>query len=204
MVGGVASALGQADCWLGVLDMGWVNHPLCWVLFWLPLARIVCSSSIWVMLLSKNRLPLLRNRRSVRLICWRLAILRCLRCSCMVSMFWCLSGRSVNIVLLSCMGSLAWESMAYVLCFVILLTGDVILVCGLFLCFTWIQSLLSFSLKFGIPAPHQSLPEQSLSRSAYPPKSAANLWRGLNITSSSSQMDLNWYPLYLLFHMHLS
>ncbi len=34
------------------------------------------------------------------------------------------------------------------------------------------------------PAHHQSLPEPSLSRSAYPPKSAANLWRGLNATSS--------------------
>ena len=39
---------------------------------------------------------------------------------------------------------------------------------------------------------------------AYLPSFAINLWRGLKATSSLSQMDLKWYPLYFLFHMHLS
>ena len=39
---------------------------------------------------------------------------------------------------------------------------------------------------------------------AYPPISTVNEWQGLKITLSSSQMDLNLYPLNVLFHMHLS
>ncbi len=102
------------------------------------------------------------------------------------------------------MGLLDWESMPYALCIVKFSTGDVNLVFGLFLYFTWIHSLLSFSLAFGIPAPRQSLPKPLLSCLAYLPKSTVNLWQGLNATSSLSQMDLNQYTLYFLVHMHLS
>ncbi len=155
------------------------------------------------MLLSKNRFLFLLSRRIVSLICWRNAILRCLRCS-HTSASCCDGGRSTNIFLSSGMGSSDWESMPYTLCIVKFLTGDVNLVFGLFLYFTWIHSLLSFSLAFGIPAHRQSLPKPLLSHSVYPPQSAVNLWRGLNATSSLLQMDLNRYPLYFLFHMHLS
>ncbi len=60
----------------------------------------------------------------------------------------------------------------------------------------------SFSPSSGVPAHRHSLPESSFS--AYPPKSAVNLLRGLKSTLSSSQIDLKRYPLYFLFHMHLS
>ena len=60
----------------------------------------------------------------------------------------------------------------------------------------------SFSPSSDAPAHRHSLPESSFT--AYPPKSAENLMRGLKSTSSSSQIDLKWYPLYFLFHMHLS
>ena len=60
----------------------------------------------------------------------------------------------------------------------------------------------SFSPSSDAPAHRHSLPESSFT--AYPPKSAENLMRGLKSTSSSSQIDLKRYPLYFLFHMHLS
>jgi hypothetical protein len=59
-----------------------------------------------------------------------------------------------------------------------------------------------FSPFSGIPAHRHLLPESSFS--AYPPKSAINLMRGLNSTSSSLQINLKQYPLYFLFQMHLS
>ncbi len=59
-----------------------------------------------------------------------------------------------------------------------------------------------FSPSFDISAHRHLLPEFSFS--AYPPKSAVNLMRGLKSTSSSSQIDLKRYPLYFLFHMHFS
>ena len=59
-----------------------------------------------------------------------------------------------------------------------------------------------FSPSSDVPAHRHLLPE--LSFSAYPPNSAKNLMRGLKYTSSSLQINLKWYPLYFLFHMHLS
>ncbi len=59
-----------------------------------------------------------------------------------------------------------------------------------------------FSPSFDVPAHHHLLPESSFS--AYLPKSAINLMRGLKSTSSSLQIDLKWYPLYFLVHMRLS
>ncbi len=59
-----------------------------------------------------------------------------------------------------------------------------------------------FSPSFVVPAHRHLLPESSFS--AYPPKSAINLMRGLKSTLCSLQIDLKQYPLYFLFHMHLS
>jgi hypothetical protein len=59
-----------------------------------------------------------------------------------------------------------------------------------------------FSPSSGIPAHCHSLPKSSFS--AYPPNSALNLMHGLNSTLSSSQTNLEQYPLYFLFHMHLN
>ena len=59
-----------------------------------------------------------------------------------------------------------------------------------------------FSPSSNVPAHRCLLPKSSFS--TYPPKSAANLMRGLKSTSSSAQIDLKQYPFYFLFHMHLS
>jgi hypothetical protein len=60
----------------------------------------------------------------------------------------------------------------------------------------------SFSPFFNVPAHHHLLPESSFY--AYPPKSTVNLMHGLKSTLSSLQINLKRYPLYFLFHMHLS
>jgi hypothetical protein len=54
---------------------------------------------------------------------------------------------------------------------------------------TMIQFSLSFSPSSGVPAHRQSSPDL-LPLLAYPPKPVKNLWRGLNATSSSLQIDL--------------
>jgi hypothetical protein len=59
-----------------------------------------------------------------------------------------------------------------------------------------------FSPYSNVPTHRHLLPE--LSFSAYPPNSTVNLMHGLKSTSSSSQIDVKRYPLYFLFHMHLS
>ena len=58
-----------------------------------------------------------------------------------------------------------------------------------------------FSPSSDVPTHQHLLPEPSFS--AYPPKSTINLMLGLKSTSSSLH-DLKRYPLYFLFHMHLS
>ena len=98
-------------------------------------------------------------------------------------------------------GSSGWESMANALCNVGLSLGfSKILLLPLPV--TVIHLSSSFSPSSDVPAHRHSLPESSFT--AYPPKSAENLMRGLKSTSSSSQIDLKRYPLYFLFHMHLS
>ena len=59
-----------------------------------------------------------------------------------------------------------------------------------------------FSPSSGVPAHRYLLTK--LSFSLYLPKSAVHLMCGLKSTSSSSQINLKRYPLYFLFHMHLS
>jgi hypothetical protein len=165
------------------------------------LAKLVYSSSARVMLLLRNRLSLSRRRHSVCLMCCRRAILRCRGCS---------RGSGGNVVLPSSIcigdrlmrgGSLGWENMANALCNVGLSLGF-----GNCLVFplpvTVIHLSSSFSPSSDVPAHRYLLSESFFS--AYPPKSAKNLMRGLNSTSSSSQIDLKRYPLYFLFHMHLS
>jgi hypothetical protein len=48
-----------------------------------------------------------------------------------------------------------------------------------------------FSLSSGIPA-HRQLSPDLLPSLAYLPNLAANLWRGLNATSSKLQINLKW------------
>ncbi len=73
---------------------------------------------------------------------------------------------------------------------------------GLPLPVTVIKLSFSLSPSSGVPVHRHLLPESSFA--AYLPKSAVNVMRGLKATSSSSQIDLKRYPLYFLFHMHLS
>ena len=99
------------------------------------------------------------------------------------------------------MGLSGWESMANALCKVGLSLGfSNFLV--LPLAVTVIHLSSSFSPSSDVPVHRHSLPESSFS--AYPPKSAKNLMRGLKSTLSSLQIDLKRYPLYFLSHMHLS
>jgi hypothetical protein len=80
VVGRILSTLGKPDGWLVALCMGRINHhALALLVSFLEIA--VHSSLAWVMLLSRNRLSLLRIRCSVCLMCWRQAFFCCLRCS---------------------------------------------------------------------------------------------------------------------------
>ncbi len=152
----------------------------------------VHSSLAWVMLLSRNRSSLLHSRRNVCLMCWHCAIFCCLRCSCG-------PGDMMVLLLLICcvgwgtllwVGASGWESMANALCtFGLGLGLSNFLVLPLPV--TVIQLSLSFSPSSGVPAHRQSSPD-SLPLLAYSPNSFENLWRGLNATSSSSQIDLKW------------
>ncbi len=75
------AALGKPDSWLVVLCMGGINcHALCivGVVFG---DGSVHSSLAWVILLSRNKLSLLRIHCSALLMCWRRAIFCYLRCS---------------------------------------------------------------------------------------------------------------------------
>jgi len=97
-------------------------------------------------------------------------------------------------------GALGWESMANALCnlgaslgvsnFLVLLLPVPV-----------IHLPSSCSPSSGLPAHCHLLSEPSFS--TYPSKSAVILMLGLNSTSSSLQIDLNRYPLYFLFHVHL-
>ena len=140
------------------------------------------------MLSSRNRLLLSRSRCSVCLMCCRRAILRCRRCS---------RGSGGNVVLPSSIfsgnrlmlgGSSGWESMANALCNVGLSLGfGKCLVLPLPVTVIHLSSL--FSPSSDVPAHRHLLSESFFS--AYPPKSAENLMRGFNSTSSSLQIDLN-------------
>ncbi len=88
------------------------------------------------------------------------------------------------------MGVLGWESMANALCIFGLGLGLSIFFV-LPLPVTVIQLSLSFFPSFGVSAHRQLSPDLS-PLLAYPPNSVENLWRGLNATSSSSQIDLKW------------
>ncbi len=151
----------------------------------------VRSSSAWVILLSRNRLSLLHRRCSVHLMCWHWTIFLCLWCSRgpggMMALL--LSICCVGLGTSWWVGALGWESMAYALCNLGLGLGlSKFLV--LLLPVTVIH-LSSFSPSSGIPVRRQSSPDLVPSL-AYPPNLAANLWRGLNATSSLPQINLKW------------
>jgi hypothetical protein len=84
----------------------------------LLLAMAVHSSLAWVMLLSRNRLSLLRSRCSVYLMCWRQEIFCCLRCSRGPGgmMVLSLSICCVRVSVSQWLGVSSWESMANALC----------------------------------------------------------------------------------------
>jgi hypothetical protein len=147
------------------------------------------SSLAWVILLSRNRSSLLHRRCSVCLMCWRRAIFLCLRCSCGPGGMMVLSSSICCVGLGTSwwVGALGWERMAYALCNLGLGLG-LSKFLALLLPVTIIH-LSSFSPSSGNPARRQSSPD-SLPSLAYPPNLAANLWRGLNATLSSSQIDL--------------
>jgi hypothetical protein len=149
----------------------------------------VRSSLVWVILLSRNRSSLLHRRCSVHLISWCWAIFLYLRCFCGPGgmMVLSLSICCVGLGTLLWVGASGWESMAYALCNLGLGLGlSKFLV--LLLPVTVIHLSL-FSPSSSVPAHHQSSPVL-LPSLAYPPNLAANLWHGLNPTSSSSQIDL--------------
>ncbi len=89
------------------------------------------------------------------------------------------------------MGASGWESMANALCsFGLGLGLSKFLVLPLPV--TVIHLSLSFSPSSGVPAHHQLSPDL-LPLLVYPPYTLENLWRGLNATSSSLQIDLKRY-----------
>ena len=173
----------------GWLRCAWAELiATCFALLVLFLVMAVRSSLAWVILLSRNRSSLLRRRCSVCLMCWR-AIFCCL---------WCSRGPGGMIVLtlsICCVGlgtlwwvgALGWESMAYALCnlglglelskyLVLLLPVTVI-------------HLSLFSPSSSVLAHRQSSPDL-LPLLECMPNLVENLWRGLNATSSLSQINL--------------
>jgi len=164
------------------------------------LAKLVRSSSARAMLLSRNRSSLSRRCRCVCLMCCRRAILCCRRCSCGSGGMMVLSSSicSGGSLMFQQVGLSGWESMANALCNVGLSLGfSNFLVLPLAVTVIHLSSL--FSPSSDVPVHRHSLPKSSFS--AYPPKSAKNLGRGLKSTSSSLQIDLKRYPMYFLFHI---
>ncbi len=100
MVGHIVAMLGKPDGWLVALCMGGIKfHKHCIVGVVLGNGGMFILA--WVMLLSRNRLSLLRSGPSVCFICWRRANFCCMRCSCCFALlvsFWAMAVRS----------SLAW------------------------------------------------------------------------------------------------
>ncbi len=167
------------------------------------LAKVVRSSSARVMLLPRNRSSLSRSCRSVYLMCCCRAFFCCLWCSHGSGGTMVLSSSicSAGPLMLKMVGALGWESMANALCSLGLSLGfRKFLVLPLPV--TLIHLSFSFSPSSGIPTHRHSLPKSSFA--AYPPKSAVNVMHGLKANSSSLQINLRRYPLYFLFHMHLS
>jgi hypothetical protein len=152
----------------------------CFLLLVPHLAKLVLSSSVRLMLLSRNRSSLSRSHRSVCFMCWCRAILHCLWCSLGSCMIVLLSfNRDIglgtrNDALVFVLGSLDMESVANTL-FTVVKTGGVTLLMQdlLFRVMVIHSSLSSFLLSSSGPANRQSLPKSSFS--AYPPKSTVNL-----------------------------
>ncbi len=93
-------------------------------------------------------------------------------------------GDSVVVV-----GLLEIESKVNALCVGVAKTEGVVLFLDLPVCSIVIHSFVSsIFLISSVPGHCHSVSESPLS--VYPPNSAVNLWWGLNVTSSSSQIDL--------------
>ncbi len=155
------------------------------------LAIVVCSSSAWVMLPSRNSSLLSRRHQSVFLTCRHWS--RCHWHSCLWSAT--ASTSLVTCTLTCCLsfglmvGSLERDKMVKALCSVIAL---VVVVVKLFLLQCFPDTIFhSFVLVLSFNPPRRHL----LSSSGYPPNSAVNLLCGLNSTSNSSRTVLGCQPL---------